>query len=51
MAKYGEDSDVENDVRMRDDGHDDEDLADSVIVDKAAQGDVPLPRSRGDTGL
>ncbi len=51
VAKYGEDSDVENDVRMRDDGHDDEDLADSVIVDKAAQGDVPLPRSRGDTGL
>ncbi|KAK5456141.1 hypothetical protein LTS15_005460 [Exophiala xenobiotica] len=51
VAQYGEDSDAENDVRMRDDGYDDEDLADSVIVDKAAQGDVPLPRSRGDTDL
>ncbi|KAL6244027.1 hypothetical protein RBB50_008896 [Rhinocladiella similis] len=47
----GMDSDVENDVRMRDDGHEDEDLEDSVIVDKAADGKVPLPKPRGNTGL
>lgn len=48
--KDGDDDD-DDDVRMRDDGLEEEDLEDSVIVDKAAHGDVPLPRARGDTGL
>jgi hypothetical protein len=38
----------DDDVLMRDE---DEELEDSVIVDKAAHGEVPLPDARADTGL
>jgi hypothetical protein len=43
-------SDDDNDVRMREDGEA-EDLENSVIVDRASKGEVPLPKSRGDTGI
>jgi len=45
------DDDDDDEVRMRDDGHEDGDLEDSVIVEKAANGEVPLPKSRTSTGL
>ncbi|KAI1611178.1 hypothetical protein EDD36DRAFT_443368 [Exophiala viscosa] len=42
--------DENDEVRMTDEGLEDEDLEDSVIVEKAAHGEVPLPKSRSDTG-
>lgn len=42
--------DDEDEVRMRDHGNEDEDLQDSVIVEKAANGEVPLPKSENSTG-
>ncbi|RVX74217.1 hypothetical protein B0A52_02049 [Exophiala mesophila] len=41
---------TEDGFRMRDDDGD-EDLEDSVIVEKAADGQVPLPKPRNNTGL
>ena len=44
-------TDDEDEVRWRDHGDEDEDLGDSIIVEKAAKGKVPLPKSRPSSGL
>lgn len=46
----GLDSD-DDEVRMRDDEQGDEDLENSVIVEKASNGEMPLPKPRGNTGV
>ncbi|EHY52622.1 hypothetical protein HRR83_006884 [Exophiala dermatitidis] len=46
-----DDPDDDDEVTMRDDDHEDEDLEASVIVEKAANGDVALPTPKGATGL
>ncbi|EXJ84504.1 hypothetical protein A1O3_05173 [Capronia epimyces CBS 606.96] len=41
---------ADDEVRMRDSEHGDEDLEDSVIVEKASNGDIPFPRSENTSG-
>jgi len=41
----------DGDVRMRDEDHAEEDLEDSVIVERASNGEMPLPKPRGNTGV
>lgn len=55
-GRDGVESDDDEDVRMREDDNDDDDddddkLKESVIVEKAADGQVPLPNRRSSTGL
>ncbi|KIX08234.1 uncharacterized protein Z518_02890 [Rhinocladiella mackenziei CBS 650.93] len=51
QGRDGIDSGDDDDVKMRDHGYEGEDLEDSVIVEKGAKGEVPLPKSRPNSGL